>query len=271
MFIIGGCHGRYRSLNSIYSLDLSGLIENQNYSSLKWKEIKTDGASFLTRWGHSSTVYDGKIYVFAGRFSNDLNDLLVIDPQNLTIRLVMKNIKESPIPRRRHCAAFIGSSLVIFGGFNGEYFNDLHYVNVEDPSRVWWINKSKRVLNISKLCINNPTFSDSTITLKNGEKMSFNLQLLSRGFRDCDIIPEFIEYIQSECDVEDAVESIRYLSLGQGPIKPSIHSKFNLRGEASLRKTITPKEHYLHINRVIRGNDSLEFTFPSGAELSGII
>ena len=34
-------------------------------------------SSFLTRWGHSSVVYDNKIYIFGGRFSNDLNDLLV--------------------------------------------------------------------------------------------------------------------------------------------------------------------------------------------------
>lgn len=59
-----------------------------------------------------------KIYVFGGRFSNDLNDLLVVDINNNLI----KNIKcsqEAPAARRRHCATFFGCSLVIFGGFNG--------------------------------------------------------------------------------------------------------------------------------------------------------
>ena len=37
---------------------------------------------------------------------------------------------EHPKPRRRHCAGFVGSCMIIFGGFNGEYFNDLHYINV---------------------------------------------------------------------------------------------------------------------------------------------
>lgn len=36
--------------------------------------------TFLTRWGHTSVVFDNKIYVFGGRFSNDLNDILVVDP-----------------------------------------------------------------------------------------------------------------------------------------------------------------------------------------------
>lgn len=77
-------------------------------------------------------VYDNKIYVFAGRFSNDLNDLLVIDVQNNTLRgvKISGNQSEYPKPRRRHCAGFVGSCMIAFGGFNGEYFNDLHYINV---------------------------------------------------------------------------------------------------------------------------------------------
>ena len=86
----------------------------------------------MTRWGHSSVVYDSKIYVFAGRFSNDLNDLLVIDVLNNTLRGVKigGSAQDVPKPRRRHCAGFVGSCMIAFGGFNGEYFNDLHYINV---------------------------------------------------------------------------------------------------------------------------------------------
>ena len=122
--------------------------------------MKLDGMSFLTRWGHSSSVYDGKIYVFAGRFSNDLNDLLVIDLENQVIKPVMKNPKDAPIPRRRHCATFIGSSLVLFGGFNGQYFNDLHYINVDDPHKYWWIKKPTYVPNVYSLCLNNEVFTN---------------------------------------------------------------------------------------------------------------
>ena len=41
--------------------------------------------TFLTRWGHTSAVYDDKIYVFGGRFCNDLNDILILDPQREVI------------------------------------------------------------------------------------------------------------------------------------------------------------------------------------------
>jgi hypothetical protein len=40
-----------------------------------------------------------------------------------------------PKARRRHSACFLGSSMLIFGGFNGEYFNDLHYINIPSSKR----------------------------------------------------------------------------------------------------------------------------------------
>jgi hypothetical protein len=112
-------------------LDLTPLLATGSSKDLKWTERKLKGASFLSRWGHSSAVYDGKIYVFAGRFSNDLNDLLVIDVANNVLRgLKIGSNADLPKPRRRHCAGFVGSCMIAFGGFNGEYFNDLYYINV---------------------------------------------------------------------------------------------------------------------------------------------
>lgn len=96
---------------------------------LRWRDRKPLGSAFLTRWGHSSSVYDNKIYIFGGRFSNDLNDLLVLDVDRNTIK-GLKIMGELPKARRRHSSCFIGSCMIIFGGFNGEYYNDLHYINV---------------------------------------------------------------------------------------------------------------------------------------------
>ena len=59
-------------------MDVSEMLKNGNFT-LRWKERKIQGSTFLTRWGHSSSVYEEKIYVFGGRFSNDLNDILVVD------------------------------------------------------------------------------------------------------------------------------------------------------------------------------------------------
>lgn len=94
--------------------------------------------TFLTRWGHTASVYEDKIYVFGGRFCNDLNDILVLDPSKDQIT----NLKvqgELPKARRRHSACFLGSCMLTFGGFNGEYFNDLNYIK---------INQSKKKLSV---------------------------------------------------------------------------------------------------------------------------
>ena len=74
--------------------------------------------TFLTRWGHTSAVYDDKIYIFGGRFCNDLNDILIADPQKDTITTA-RVYGELPKARRRHSACFLGNSMLIFGGFNG--------------------------------------------------------------------------------------------------------------------------------------------------------
>jgi hypothetical protein len=136
LFILAGCHGKYRCLSDVFSMDFTPLLESGSTKELRWVEHKLKGSSFLTRWGHSSVVYDNKIYVFAGRFSNDLNDLLVIDVQANTLRSVKigGSVQDHPKPRRRHCAGFVGSCMIAFGGFNGEYFNDLHYINVFELS-----------------------------------------------------------------------------------------------------------------------------------------
>jgi hypothetical protein len=195
MIIIGGCHSRYRSLNDVYSLDLRPLLETGDVSKLEWKERKLEGATFLTRWGHTSTVLGDKIYVFGGRFSNDLNDLLAIDLSSGVIRNV-KGALDAPIPRRRHCAAFMGSSLLVFGGFNGEYFNDLHYITLQDSRN--WVSRSQIVNKISQL-VDNPNFSDSTIKLNSGEQVHIHRSMMLPSFKYWELaVNDFVEYLKSQ-------------------------------------------------------------------------
>ena len=118
LFIIGGCHTKYRPLTDIYSMDLSPFIKTQNIDLLEWKERTFNSSSILSRWGHTSSVFEGKIYVFGGRFSSDLNDIVVIDIEKETMKS-LKTTSNAPKPRRRHSGCFMGSSLIIFGGFNG--------------------------------------------------------------------------------------------------------------------------------------------------------
>lgn len=160
-FIIGGCHGKYRCLSDVYSLDLAPLIKDGDTERLEWRDRKPLGSAFLTRWGHSSSVYDNKIYIFGGRFSNDLNDLLVLDIERNTIK-ALKIAAELPKARRRHSACFIGSCMIIFGGFNGEYYNDLYYINVFQLKSKLQLPTSILGKNISNT-INESKFSDACV------------------------------------------------------------------------------------------------------------
>jgi N-acetylneuraminic acid mutarotase len=77
-----------------------------------------------TRWGHSACVFDDKLYVLGGRNDHDVNDLYRLDLA--TNQWEKLDLPSPPNPRRRHSAVFISSSLVIFGGFDGEFHNDMH-------------------------------------------------------------------------------------------------------------------------------------------------
>ena len=116
--MIAGCHAKYRCLSDIYPIDLTSLVEKGSVDNLQWRERKMKDNTFLTRWGHTSTVYEDKIYVFGGRFCNDLNDILILDAQKDQITTA-KIAGDIPKARRRHSACFLGSSMLIFGGFNG--------------------------------------------------------------------------------------------------------------------------------------------------------
>lgn len=59
-----------------------------------------------------------------------------------------KNIKNIPKSRRRHSSCMIGSSMIIFGGFNIEYFNDMHYISLFTLKQS--VNKLNSINNIDK-------------------------------------------------------------------------------------------------------------------------
>jgi hypothetical protein len=74
------------------------------------------------------SYYNGNLYIFAGRSNEDINNLYTINLENGWIREVQ--VDKEPRPRRRHGGGFIGSCLVIFSGFDGNYLEDFIYINV---------------------------------------------------------------------------------------------------------------------------------------------
>ena len=57
-----------------------------------------------------------------------MNDLVSISTSSAQVQKVQTYC--DPNARRRHSGGFIGSSLVLFGGFDGNYFDDLFYINL---------------------------------------------------------------------------------------------------------------------------------------------
>lgn len=85
--------------------------------------------------------------------------------------------KSLPKARRRHSGCFIGSCLVIFGGFDGNYFNDLFYANLYNMNN---LNNRNRIVT------EQITFFDHIIKTKEGDKMNINTYLIGRYFNNED-------------------------------------------------------------------------------------
>jgi N-acetylneuraminic acid mutarotase len=76
-------------------------------------------------------VYQDQIYIYGGRNDLDISDLHVFNStEKKWTELALK--QRVPKPRRRASAVFIASSLVLFGGFDGEFYNDLHALHLND-------------------------------------------------------------------------------------------------------------------------------------------
>lgn len=83
-------------------------------------------------------MFDGKIYCVGGRISSSLdnNDIYVYDPSAATLRGVLVNSEKVPKPRRKHASAMIGTSLLLFGGYDGKYLKDFHYIRLRSEKKL---------------------------------------------------------------------------------------------------------------------------------------
>ena len=220
LVIIGGCFGRYRSLNDVWTINLAPLIDHNQTENLIWKEHKLEGSAFLTRWGHTSSMLKDKIYIFGGRFSSDLNDLLVIDLEANNIKVV-KKVFDPPTPRRRHCSSFMGNSLLVFGGFNGEYYNDLYFLTLfEETPPITKSTIVEKLLNE----VDNPEFSDTAVEVSEEETIHLNSEILASNsfFKNPEKMDTFKQYLKT-LNPEEAKQAVRQAYIG-GDFEPqSLH------------------------------------------------
>ena len=132
----GGCHSEYEHVNDLDMFNLTSFIEsgctNLSIECEKLSSVKGTGPS--SRWGHSASVYQDKVYILGGRNSSDISDLHCLDIESMSwSRIQLK--EPQPKPRRRHSSVFIASSLIMFGGFDGNFYNDLHILHTNKTAK----------------------------------------------------------------------------------------------------------------------------------------
>jgi N-acetylneuraminic acid mutarotase len=112
-------------------------MQQAKFDGFVWERLITYN-KLVERWGHSTDVFDGKIYCVGGRISSTLdnNDIYVYDPSASTLKGVLVNSERTPKPRRKHASAMIGNSLLVFGGYDGKYLKDFHYIRLRNEKKI---------------------------------------------------------------------------------------------------------------------------------------
>lgn len=127
----GGCHSEYIHLNELNIFDMSSFLESPDSAPIVCTKIVTRENLPSTRWGHAAAVMDDdKLLILGGRNDQDINDIHCFDIQNMS----WKEIKVGhpiPKPRRRLSCILVSKALIMFGGFDSEFYNDLHALNLD--------------------------------------------------------------------------------------------------------------------------------------------
>jgi hypothetical protein len=72
-----------------------------------------------------------------------------------------------PKPRRRHSAVFVSGSLILFGGFDGNFFNDLQILDFQSGKKQVVKIQQTTINHDYKSLINQEENSDLTFILDN--------------------------------------------------------------------------------------------------------
>ena len=124
--ICGGLSVSSKGL-SIWTLDLE---------KLEWSKMKQKQAT-NNRFGHTTTLYNNKIYFFGGKIKTGNGSTSVgFEIFNLNDKTfsLLDPIGEIPVARRAHISQLIGNNILYHGGItdNGEVLNDCFFLNLNN-------------------------------------------------------------------------------------------------------------------------------------------
>jgi N-acetylneuraminic acid mutarotase len=147
----GGCHSEYNHLNDLNIFELSQFVEAPSSGIVTCTKVNVSDNVPTTRWGHGATVLNQtKLLVLGGRNENDVNDLYCFDIEAMQWQQLDVG-HPLPKPRRRHSCILISNCLVMFGGFDGEFFNDLNVLNLQPNFKKSVISESTKDQDFNRL------------------------------------------------------------------------------------------------------------------------
>jgi hypothetical protein len=159
----GGCHSEYVHLNDLDIFELKDFIEDPQNNSITCVKIEVKFNIPTSRWGHAAVVHNqSKLLIIGGRNENDINDIHCYDAVEQSWSYSL-NCNNSPKPRRRHSAVLLSNCLVMFGGFDGQFYDDLNLLNLKPDANQVVILPSTKDIDLISL-VNSST--DFNVTVK---------------------------------------------------------------------------------------------------------
>lgn len=128
LYVFGG-HG-WNGNQNIFFNDL----HSYDFELEKWVEIEIKGDKPSSRFDHTALNYQNSMYIFGGENGNYLNDLYEYNFFKNEWKLI-ETIGEKPTKRSGHKVTLYNgrfmneSSMFLFGGYDGDYCNDLYNFN----------------------------------------------------------------------------------------------------------------------------------------------
>ena len=131
----------------------------------------------LSRWGHSSCVEGNSVYIFGGRNNEDFNELLCFEYEKDTEKYTLRKIEtsEKPDGRRKGVLINIGSFLFLHGGFNSQYFSQIHLFNIFYSKKLKHKQNDKKIIVSRDMC-------DVHINTIDRKMISFSTPIIEHAF-----------------------------------------------------------------------------------------
>ena len=113
---------------------------------------------------------DTKLFILGGRNENDVQDIQQFD----IIKKEWKQVDVGhpiPKPRRRHSCILVSNCLIMFGGFDGEFYDDLHLMDLYPSIKKTCVEASTKDQEYLKM-IDQQSSSDFSFKIESGNNTS---------------------------------------------------------------------------------------------------